>query len=82
MSPDVISALLTGAGVAGAWVLAFLTGWVAPGWAIRDKDRQIADLKAALQAQTNRADVAVEAAHTMNLILAGLRREAGREVES
>jgi len=77
MEPEVISALITGAGVAGVWVLAFLSGWVAPGWVVEDKDKQIEDLKAALESQTRRADVAVEAAHTTNLILAGLRREAG-----
>lgn len=77
MPPELISALITGAGVAGAWVLTFLLGWSAPGWVVKDKDKQIEDLKAALESQTRRADIAVEAAHTTNLILAGLRREAG-----
>lgn len=78
MPPEVISALITGAGVAGVWVVTFLLGWAAPGWVIRDKNKQIEDLKAALESQTRRADAAVEATHTMNLILAGLRGETGR----
>jgi hypothetical protein len=77
MSLDLISSLITGAGVAGVWVLSFLAGWVAPAWVVKDKDQQIADLKAALESQTRRADIATEATHTMNLILAGIRKEAG-----
>jgi hypothetical protein len=76
MPPEAIAALITGAGVAGIWVLTIGLGWFAPGWVVTGKDREIAELKAAVESQTRRADAAIEATHTMNLILAGIRKEA------
>jgi hypothetical protein len=78
MPPEAIAALITGAGVAGVWVVTILAGWCSPGWVVKDKDQEIAELKAAVESQTRRADAAIEATHTMNLILAGLRKETGQ----
>lgn len=72
-----VQALIGGGGVAGVWVLCFMLRLIAPYWVIADKNQQIADLKAAVESQTRRADLAQETAHSVNLILAGIRREAG-----
>jgi hypothetical protein len=76
MSQSVLHALIGGGGVAGVWVACFMLRLVAPYWVVKDKDDQITELKAAIDSQTRRADVAQETAHQANLILAGLRQEA------
>lgn len=76
MSEQAIAALLTGSGVAGVWLICVITGLMVPGWAWRKLLDENEELKTALESQTRRADAAVEAVHTTNLILAGLRREA------
>ena len=74
--PDQAVSILINASVAGVWVLCMIMGWVVPGRFYDKLKQENEDLKAALDAQARRADVATEAANTTNLILAGLRREA------
>jgi hypothetical protein len=78
MPPEVMSALITGAGVAGIWIICIALRIFVPGWVDRQKDEQIAELKLAVKTERERADAAVEAAQTTNLLLAGLRRELER----
>lgn len=86
--PTEIYTLLGGAGVAGIWVLTYLTGWSYTKSHVDDlkadiksRDQEIGDLKAAITLANQRADderrrgdAAVEAAQTSNIILAGIHR--------
>lgn len=75
MPPEAIAALISGGGVAGVWVISLACRWFVPGWVDRQKDEQIKELKTAVQMERERADMAVDAAQTSNLLLAGLKKE-------
>jgi len=61
--------ILTGAGVAGVFCVLFICGLIYPRSVITDKDAEIAELKAALAAERDRANTVVAAATTTRDIL-------------
>lgn len=74
--------VLTGAGVAGVWVLTIIFGFMSPKGHVQDLKQDIADLKEAVRTERERADLerrradsAEEAARTSNILLASLRGE-------
>ena len=75
--PDAIVTVLTGAGVAGIWLLSIIFGLMSPKSHVDDLRAQIEELKANLATERARAEAAVEAAQTSNLLLAGIRKEVG-----
>ena len=80
--PEAVFTVLGSAGVAGIWVLCVMLGFMYPKDHVTDLKEQISDLKEAYrlaearaESERRRADAAVEAAQTSNLLLAGIRRE-------
>lgn len=67
-----IITILAGAGVAGVWVLSFLTGWCYPKSVVADLKAENAELKQALAAANDRANAAASAQVTVKDILAAL----------
>ena len=65
--------ILTGAGVAGVFCLLFILGLIFPKSVVADKDRQIAELKDALEAQRDRSDAAVAAASATRDVMAAIQ---------
>ena len=80
--------LIGGAGVAGIWLLTIMLGYFAPKQQVddlkdrlREKDEIIATERQRADNERNRADAAVDAAHTANILLAALRKAGFDEVE-
>lgn len=65
--------ILTGAGVAGVFCVLFIVGLIYPKPVVADKDRVIAELKEALEAERDRANAAVAAASATRDILAAIQ---------
>jgi len=76
--PETVISVVAGSGVAGAVLILVVLGWLVPRPQVGDLKEQVRELKAAVAAERSRADAAVEAAQTTNLLLAGLRREVAR----
>jgi hypothetical protein len=77
-----ITGLITGAGVAGAWVCAFLLNLIYPksfvdalNLIIANKDKEIDELKEALRIERARSDAGVLAGSIVKDAISGLRRE-------
>jgi hypothetical protein len=70
--------LITGAGVAGAVVLAMILGYLVPKPSVDRLEKEIEEYKQALVLERQRADAAVMAAKSTNDILAALREEKHR----
>jgi len=73
VDPQLITALITGSGVAGVFCVLFVLGRVFPKSVVDDKNAEIAELKAALSAERARADAAVTAASATKEILAAIQ---------
>lgn len=79
--PNDVYTVLAGAGVAGIWLLCLMMGFMYTKSHVDDLKEQNRELKEALslaneraENERRRADAAVEAAQTSNLLLAGIRR--------
>lgn len=72
--------ILTGAGVAGVFCVLFICGLIYPRAVVADKDREIAELRTALEAERNRANASVAAASATKDILAAI--QMGRELKA
>lgn len=77
MPDSTLITILTGAGVAGVFCVLFVLGLIFPRSVITDKDAVIAELKADLAAQRQRADVAVAAAVATRDIMAAIQLGQG-----
>jgi hypothetical protein len=80
--PEAVFTVLGSAGVAGIWVICNILGLSFSKNHVDDLKEQISDLKEAVRfaearadSERRRADAAVEAAQTSNLLLASIRRE-------
>jgi hypothetical protein len=72
--PDsTLVSILTGAGACGVFCVLFIVGLIYPRPVVTDKDREIAELKEALEAERNRANTAVAAASATRDILAAIQ---------
>lgn len=76
---SVIRGLIGGAGVAGIWLICIMFGLMFPKPHVDDLKRENTDLKEAVrmaneraESERSRADAAIEAARTSNLLLAAL----------
>lgn len=80
--PDVlVHGLIGGAGVAGIWIICMIFGFMYAKPHVDDLKQEIVELKEAKRisderadSERNRADAAVEAARTSNLLLAAIGR--------
>ncbi len=72
--------ILTGSGVAGAFCLLFIFGWVVPKSVYDDLREENAELKAEKKAERDRADAAVAAAEASRNVMAAF--QAGRSLTS
>lgn len=70
--------ILTGSGVAGAFCLLFIFGWVVPKSVYDDLREENAELKAEKKAERDRADAAVAAAEASRNVMAAF--QAGRSL--
>jgi len=72
--PDsTLVSVLTGAGACGVFCVLFVLGLIYPRPVVADKDREIAELKEALEAERDRANTAVAAASATRDILAAIQ---------
>lgn len=69
--------ILTGCGACGVFCVLFVMGLIFPRAVIVDKDRVIAELKEALEAERDRATAAVAAATTTRDVLAAFQMGRG-----
>lgn len=83
MPDSVIQGLIGGAGVAGLWLACIMLGWMFPKPHVDDLKQDNSDLKEAVTLaneradnERRRADGAVEAARTANLLLAAIGKGA------
>lgn len=65
--------ILTGAGACGVFCVLFVLGLIYPRPVVTDKDRTIAELKEALQAERDRANTAVAAAAATRDVMTALQ---------
>jgi uncharacterized protein (UPF0333 family) len=65
--------ILTGAGVAGVFCVLFIIGAIFPRSVVTDQKAEISELKAALEAERDRANAAVAAASATRDILAAIQ---------
>jgi hypothetical protein len=65
--------LITNAGVAGIVVVLLVLGIFTPKWVVNDLKAEIAELKATVKAERDRADVAVTSAQTTKDVIAALQ---------
>lgn len=65
--------ILTGSGVAGVFCVLFIIGKIVPGFVVKDKDAEIAELKQAVAEERARANSAVTAASATRDILAAIQ---------
>ncbi len=75
-----LTSILTTAGVAGVFCVLFILGLVYPRPVVADKDREIAELKDALEAERDRANTAVAAASATRDIMSAI--QLGRSLTS
>lgn len=68
-----LATILTGAGACGVFCILFVIGWIFPRQVVIDLKAENAELKAALEAERNRANAAVAAAATTKDILAAIQ---------
>jgi len=72
--PDsALLSILSSAGVAGVFCIFFVAGLIYPKTVISDKNTEIAELKAALEAERDRAKTAVTVASATRDILAAFQ---------
>ncbi len=77
MPDSTLVTILTGAGACGVFCVLFITGLIFPRPVVSDLKSEITELKAALQAERQRADSAVAAASATRDVLAAF--QAGRQ---
>lgn len=65
--------ILAGAGVAGVFCVLFICGLIYPRSVVADKDRRIAELEQALEAERDAARVAVAAAAATRDVMTALQ---------
>ena len=68
-----VASILTGAGVAGVWVICFLVGLCYPKSVVADLKAENAELKASRDAERERGDAAITAASATKDILAAIQ---------
>ena len=73
MPDSTLVSILTGAGACGVFCVLFICGLIYPRPVVADKDREIAELKEALEAERDRANTAVAAASATRDILAAIQ---------
>ncbi len=73
MPDSALITLLTGTGVCGIFCVFFITGWIFPRSVVADKDKQIAELKQALEAERDRSNTAVAAAAATRDVMTALQ---------
>jgi hypothetical protein len=73
-----LMSILTTAGVAGVFCILFVCGLVVPKFVLEDKNAEIAELKAALEAERERASASVAAASATRDVLAAI--QLGRSI--
>lgn len=71
--PESIVTILTGAGVAGAFCIAFMVGWLYPKPFVDDLKAERDAWKAAAAAERERAEAAVAAAQASRDVMAALQ---------
>lgn len=82
MPDTALISILSSAGVAGAFCILFVIGLIFPRPVVSDLKEEIAELKAALKAERDRANAAVAAATTTRDIIAAFQLGAARPVRS
>ena len=73
MPDSALISILTSAGVAGVFCVLFVTGLVFPRSVVTDLKAELAELKAAMEAERDRANTAVAATSTTRDILAAIQ---------
>ncbi len=73
MIDSTLITILTGTGVSGVFCLLFIFSLIYPKSVVTDKDKVIAELKQAIQAERDRADTAVAAASVTKEILTAMQ---------
>jgi hypothetical protein len=68
-----LASLLAGSGVAGVFCILFVLGLIYPRPVVTDKNAEIAELKAALAAERDRANASVAAADATKTLLAAIQ---------
>ena len=68
-----LASLLAGSGVAGVFCILFIMGLIYPKPVVADKTAEITELKAALEAERDRANAAVAAADATKTIMAAIQ---------
>jgi hypothetical protein len=77
--PDsALLSVLTSAGVAGVFCILFICGLIAPRFVIEDLKAEVTELKAALEAERERASASVAAASATRDVLAAI--QLGRSI--
>jgi HAMP domain-containing protein len=66
---------LGAAGVLVIWLALLVSGQLFTRSTVNDKDRQIADLKHALDLERQRGDIQVQTSHVVQELVQGLRKE-------
>ena len=80
MPDSALLGLLTGSGVAGVFCVLFVIGAIFPRSIVTDLKAENADLKAAVEAERDRANASVAAASATRDILAAI--QIGRELKA
>lgn len=73
MPDSALLSVLTSAGVAGVFCILFVCGLIAPKFVLEDLKSEVAELKAALEAERERATASVAAASATRDILAAIQ---------
>ena len=73
MDSSIVINLVTNAGVAGIIIVLLAIGVFTPRWVVNDLKAEITELKAAVKAERERADVAVASAQTTKDVIAALQ---------
>ena len=78
MPDTALLSVLTSAGVAGVFCVLFVCGLIAPRFVIEDLKAEVTELKAALEAERERASASVAAASATRDVLAAI--QLGRSI--
>lgn len=78
MPDSALLSVLTSAGVAGVFCILFICGLIAPRFVIEDLKAEVTELKAALEAERERASASVAAASATRDVLAAI--QLGRSI--
>ncbi len=78
MPDTALLSVLTSAGVAGVFCVLFICGLIAPRFVIEDLKAEVTELKAALEAERERASASVAAASATRDVLAAI--QLGRSI--